>query len=406
MASESATPDPGRRPRFTGPPPVPGPRPAASAPEPAWQAQAPPPPAGTWRPAAPPPPASRAPAADVAPVAAPPVVAPPAHDGMEIRARRPIRAKRSSDMAGLLAIFVMLLAAAGGLGYFLLWQQQQEALRALRESAARADAAAVDAGVAAATPVEPPTVATRRRPAKDDADSAGSGALDSLVGAVATTPRGDDDSRMAPRARPVPPPMQAAPPPAPPATRNDPAPSATPSSEPAVVEEALRAAYAAMCGGDFAAAAERLEPLSAGDDAALHERLERWRRLLHYARGYADLREKAYAVAGGREYDLGDRVIVVVEIDDERIVYRDSGKQRRLPRSEVPDPIDRAIVEQWLGSDGRAANHLFIGANQLAKERPSPADATREWRRATSGGEADGRLLEPLVNDPVIVGGE
>lgn len=404
MASESGSPDPGRRPRFAGPPPVPGARPAAASPEPAWQAQTPPPPSGTWRPSAPPPPGRGTPAADVAPVAPAPVVA-ATHDGVEVRARRPIRAKRSSDMAGLLAVFVMLLVAAGGLGYYLLWQQQQEALRALK--AAAREAAAVDPGPAAATaPAESPPAVARRRPAKDEAASAGSGALDALVGDVAATPPGDGTPRMTPPVRPAPPTMPAAVRPVAPTTPPEPVPPATPATAPAAVEEALRAAYDAMCGGDFAGAAERLEPLSAGDDEAVRERLERWRRLLHYARGYADLRQKAYAVAGGREYDLGDRVIVVVEIDDERVVYRDSGKQRRLPRDEVPDTVDRAIVEQWLGSDGRAANHLFLGAHHLAKERPSPADATREWRRAASGGEADGRMLEPLVNDPVIVGGE
>lgn len=401
MASESGSPDPGRRPRFAGPPPVPGARPAPAAAEPSWQAQAPPPPSGTWRPSAPPPPGQRAPAAEVSP----PVVAAPieaaAADGVAIRSRRPLRAKRSSDMAGLLAVFVMLLAAAGGLGYYMLWQQQQEALRALK--AAAREAAPADAAPAApVTPVEPPLVAARRRPAKDD-ESVGSGALDAIVGDVAATTPRDTVPRMEPPARPVTPAMQPSAPPDPPATPPEPA---TPATAPAAVEEALRAAYAAMCGGDFAGAEQRLETLSAGDDAAVGERLERWRRLLHYARGYADLRQKAYAVAGGREFDLGDRVIVVVEIDDERIVYRDSGKQRRLPRGEVPDAVDRAIVEQWLGSDGRAANHLFLGAHHLAKERPSPADATREWRRAASGGEADGRMLEPLVNDPVIVGGE
>ena len=57
-----------------------------------------------------------------------------------------------------------------------------------------------------------------------------------------------------------------------------------------------------------------------------------------------------------------------------------------------------------VGRDGRAANHLFLGASHLARDRPSPTDALREWRRAASAGESDGMLLlYPLVMDSVIV---
>lgn len=428
--SDPGNPDSGKRPRFGGPPPVPGGRPAPAAEE-AWRPQAPPPPTGTWKPAPPPPPGY----APAPPVDEPPVAIPVPQESVGVRVRKPLRTKRSSDMGGLLALFVMLLTAAGGLGYYMLWRQQQQALETLREAALRAEQAAVPPEP---SPVEPPPERPQRGRARPDstADSKGSGALEGLLGADTDAnpadakparPKGAAAGRPAPRPMPDTPRAGAATPdtmaadttvpdrsmsggsgnsarpnqPPPPAPE-----AAVPPSPPADVEAALQAAYAAMCGGKFDDAAARLGTVSGGSDRSVDERLKRWQRLLEYARGYADLRTKAYrAAAGGREYDLGDRVIVVIEMNEDTLVYKDSGKNKRVPRNEVPTSIDRAIVEQWLGSDGRAANHLFLGASHLVKERPSPADASREWQRAAAGGEPDGRMLEPLVEDPVIVGG-
>lgn len=364
------------------------------------------------------------------PLADPFATGPAGGDAVFIRSRRPIQVKRSSDMGGLLAVFVLLLAAAGGLGYYFLWQQQQDALRQLRverekKEAALTEPAATDvAAVApAATPVTSAARATNEAGTAAQAD--GSGALGELLGADESGPRGgaagasgtERPARMERPERPSPKPPDAAPaePPmrqtttaptadAPSRTTSQPPPR--PPSEPAAIEKSLRSAYAAIRGGDFETAAKAIDSVEAGDDKAVGDRVARWQRFLGYSKGFKELRGKAYKAAANSEFELDDRIIIIVEIDDERIVYRDSGKQRRMRLDELPADIDRAIVEQWLGRDGRAANHLFLGASHLAKDRPSPADASREWRRAASGGEADGRLLEPLVNDPVVVDAE
>jgi len=458
--SDSLTPDPdqkpAQKPKFSGPPPVPGRKPAGGTPpapapagsDPGWQPQVPPPPSGAWRPSAPPPPgqaaasgpppgispgvlqpasfADPAPAADLAAAA----LGIPGQQGVPVSVR-PLRRpppRRSGELGGLVAIFALLFLAVGGLGFYFLWQRQQEELAKIKIAAREAIENRQPAvPVTAAPPVGNP--GPRRKPSRAEAAAAsqGSGALADVLGPDET--RQDSSDRPAPRVaqtagprgRPAmaddrgPEPAAASPPagtasmarPAAPEPPAVPQPPAAPATAPKEVEDALGAAYAAMRAGDFAAAERSLAGLSPGDDEALGRRLNGWKSLLFYARGHAELRSKAYAAAAGGEFTIGDRVIIVVEIDSERIVYRDSGKQKRVPLAEIPSAVDRAIVEQWLAADGRAANHLFLGAGHLVRERPSPADATREWGKAAAGGERERAAeLQPLVDDPVIVGAE
>ena len=350
--------------------------------------------------------------------------------GVVVRSRRPVSVRRSSDIGGLLAVFMLLLAAAGGLGYYFLWQQQQDALKRLAEQAKR-DAEAAQpqpTDLVVAEPAVAPTTPQKRRGkgagAGEGEPADGSGALGELSGqddaapSPAATARPNAGERPAtPRpsatqAATAEPPMRQKPAPVPTEVSAPVVPTPTPSppsaaaSDPAAIEKALRAAYAAIRSGDFDAAGGAIDSVESGDDEAIRDRLARWKRFTGYAKGFKELREKAYQAAANSEFELDDRIIIIIEIDDERIVYRDSGKQQRMRLEDLPPEIDRAIVEQWLGRDGRAANHLFLGASHLAKDRPSPADASREWRRAAAGGEADGRLLEPLVKDPVILDAE
>lgn len=351
--------------------------------------------------------------------------------GVVVRSQRPVPVRRSSDLGGLLAVFMLLLAAAGGLGYYFLWQQQQDALKRLAAQTKR-DAEAAQpqpTDVAVAEPAVAPTAPAKRggkgSGAGEGGPSDGSGALGELLGADNTGPDPTPPARPDAMERPATPrpsaaqtatadppmrqtttptPADVSVPASPPAPSPDPA--SAPPSDSAAIEKALRAAYAAIRGADFDAASEAIDSVEAGDDEPIRDRLARWKRFTGYAKGFRELREKAYQAAENSEFELGDRIIIIVEIDEQRIVYRDSGKQQRMRLDELPAEIDRAIVEQWLGRDGRAANHLFLGASHLAKDRPSPADASREWRRAAAGGEADGRLLEPLVKDPVILDAE
>lgn len=407
MSSGPGSPDRDKRPRFKGPPPVPpAARPKPAAADQQWKAAAPPPPSGAWRPTQPPPPRQAAPTA----VPDEPFAAVP-EQPVRVASRRPLRTKRGSDTAGILAVMVMLLAAAGGLGYYMLMQRQKAeiaaALQAARSNVA-ADAPTAVAVVTEEAPavpavadVQPPPRAVRDRdnprPPPPTPDP-----LDVVTTAPAPTP--------APVAPPVKPAMRPdasdtpAPPPSTPMTTPSPAGAdPAPGSPPAAVDKAVAEAFAAMRGGDFDTAASRLGDVSAGDDRQVQARLDRWRQFLHYARGMVDLRKRALAeAADGREYELGDRVIVIVEMNDRQVIYRDRGKQHEVPRDKLPQELEQAIVEQWLAGDGRAANHLFLGAGHLLREIPSPADAVREWQTAAAGGERDGQLLQPLARDPAI----
>jgi len=362
------------------------------------------------------------------PIAADPFgAAPVGGGGVVVRSRRPVPVRRSSDIGGLLAVFMLLLAAAGGLGYYFLWQQQQDALKRLAEQAKREVEAAQPQAtdVAVAQPAVTPTAPGKRRGkgagAGEGEPAEGSGALGAVLGQDDSAPSSTATARpdamdrpatprpAATQAATAEPPMRQKPTPVPAEVAAPVVPAPTPSppsaaaSDPAAIEKALRAAYAAIRSGDFDASVQAIDSVESGDDEAIRDRLARWKRFTGYAKGFKELREKAYRAAANSEFELDDRIIIIIEIDEERIVYRDSGKQQRMRLEDLPPEIDRAIVEQWLGRDGRAANHLFLGASHLAKDRPSPADASREWRRAAAGGEADGRLLEPLVKDPVIL---
>jgi hypothetical protein len=408
MSTGPDSPDRDKRPRFKGPPPVPAGRPAAA--EQQWKAAAPPPPSGAWRPTQPPPPRQAAPTA----VPEEPFAAVP-EQPVRVASRRPLRTKRRSDTAGILAIMVMLLAAAGGLGYYFLLQRQKDeiaaAVQAARSNVAADAPAAVAVGtedapaVPAVADVQPTPPAVRDRdnprppPTPDPLD-----VVSATASPVAAPVAPPVEPAMRPTVQPAATDTPAPPPSAPPMATASPAgPDPAPGSPPAAVDKAVAEAFAAMRGGDFDTAASRLKDVSAGDDGQVQARLDRWRQFLHYARGMVDLRKRALAeAADGREYELGDRVIVIVEMNDRQVIYRDRGKQHEVPRDKLPQELEQAIVEQWLAGDGRAANHLFLGAGHLLREIPSPADAVREWQTAAAGGERDGQLLQPLARDPAL----
>jgi len=170
------------------------------------------------------------------------------------------------------------------------------------------------------------------------------------------------------------------------------------------VDAALREAYAALQRREFDTADRAIAAAGrqVGDDVEAATRIECWRLLATYARNFVSYREQAFKAANaGREYDLGDTRFAVIEITPEKFVYRLRGKIERTTPDAVDPRIALAIVEAWFAADGRAANHLFLGAQAFCLDPPDLRRARGEWQRAGQGGEQAAPLLA-LLDDPVI----
>ena len=170
------------------------------------------------------------------------------------------------------------------------------------------------------------------------------------------------------------------------------------------VDAALREAYAALQRQEFDTADRAIAAAGrqVGDDVEAATRVERWRLLAAYVRNFAGYREQAFKAANaGREYDLGDTRFAVIEITPEKFVYKLRGKTERVAPEQVDPRISLAIVEAWFAADGRAANHLFLGAQAFCIDPPDLRRARCEWLVAGQGGEQVAPLLA-LLDDPVI----
>ena len=139
-----------------------------------------------------------------------------------------------------------------------------------------------------------------------------------------------------------------------------------------------------------------------GDDAK--QRVTGWKLLATYYKGFLDYREKALAaVKPGDEYDVKNQKVGVVEVDDEKFIYRTAGGNKTVARDKIPAGIVLAIVMQWF--DANPANDLYLGAYHLAKPEPDPERAREHWQQALAAG-ADASGLLPLLDDPVFARSE
>jgi hypothetical protein len=172
----------------------------------------------------------------------------------------------------------------------------------------------------------------------------------------------------------------------------------------AAVNDALAKAYEALCGEDFDAADRLLAAAEkdVGNDVEAATRVQRWQLLAGYAREFTRFRGEAFASAhAGREYEVDREVVSIIEITPDLFIYKKAGRIERVPRGEVDRRLEMAIVETWFAGDGRAANHLFLGAGWLCHDPPAVRRARAEWQIAGAGGEQVAPLLA-LLDDPVL----
>lgn len=180
--------------------------------------------------------------------------------------------------------------------------------------------------------------------------------------------------------------------------------SAEPVRVAAPLAGAIDEAYRALGREDFAAADRLLANATeqVGDDVEAATRLERWLLLAGYAREFTRFRARAFAAANeGREYEVDGSRFAIIEINPDMFIYRQDGQNKRVPRAEVDPRLEMAIMEAWFAADGRAANHLFLGAGWFCDDPPDLRRARAEWTIAGEGGETVEPLLA-LLDDPVI----
>ena len=251
-----------------------------------------------------------------------------------------------------------------------------------------------DRVVSTAAPPEP--AAPRRRPPQPDPPE--------RIAQVAPQPSPNRMSEQRIPSEP-PPPSPGQPPPDPSPRAPASSPTATPPEDAERLDALLRDATTALRQADFAAATTAVKAAATvATSKPSRERVERWAELVTFAEGFADYRKQAVAsVTPGVEFDIDGKKIIVVEIDDEKFVYRFAGKNRTTPRERIPGGILMAIVTGWF--DEKPANDLFIGAYHATKEEPDLDKARDSWRKAEAGG-ADASGLLPLLDDPVLAAPE
>jgi outer membrane biosynthesis protein TonB len=209
-------------------------------------------------------------------------------------------------------------------------------------------------------------------------------------------PRPAPDPRPIPSPEPQPEPTQPQPEPPPPP------PEPAPPENVERLESLLGDVKKRLQESDFAAAqAAVTEAASVAMSKPSRQRVEHWAELVKFAKGFHGYREKALAdVKPGNEYDIGNTKVAVVEIDDEKFIYRSAGKNKTTPRNGIPGGILMKIVTEWF--DDNPANDLYIGAYHATKEEPDFDKARTSWEQAQALG-ADASLLLPLLEDPVLL---
>jgi serine/threonine protein kinase len=189
------------------------------------------------------------------------------------------------------------------------------------------------------------------------------------------------------------------------------APKPEPGSAAAIIDGLLAESLKALRSNDYDTFKKCLAAASqeANGDAAVSRRLESWRLLAHYHKGFVRYCEEALAdVRAGDEYFVAGLKVIILGIDDRVFSYRfgnNDSSTRTVPweRDNIPRGIMLAIVTDWF--DGNPANDLYLGASHLVGYQyhsdPDLARANEHWQNAQEGG-ADASLLIPLLRDPVI----
>ncbi|MFN9273930.1 MAG: hypothetical protein ACK6DO_13025 [Planctomycetia bacterium] len=308
-----------------------------------------------------------------------------AEDGFVAVKTRPVYRKQSSGTGGLLLLLALLAAAAGGLAWY--WKNGKP-LKTTLTLTRGGDVTGIVRENADSKPQRQPEPEPQPQASPKTAPNIPSG-----------PPVDPPKPKPKPKPKPEPEPEPSTEEPAP---KESPDAAATAEADAEAIEPFLKKALAALQDDEFDDADDALG--QAGDEAmgrAAADRLAQWQALVAYARGFADLREQALdAARAGLEYEIDGKRVAIVEIDNAKVIYRLTGKNKTVPRSRLPAKLMLAIVTKWF--DRKPANQLYLGAYQATKPQPDLDKAREAWHLAERGG-ADASELLPLLDDPVLL---
>jgi len=186
--------------------------------------------------------------------------------------------------------------------------------------------------------------------------------------------------------------------PEPEVTPAGPAPVAADPKQVATVRTSLTVARAALAKRDLPAASKELDlALVQASTADLITEVEATKALHHYLDGFwGSVRDRMKGMGGGEELTIGERVVIVVEVDGGRVTVRDRGANKTYNLRDMPASLAAAIAESWLKKED-PNSAVFIGAfwaidgkGDEKRGRQILADAKK------SGVEAAGDLLDAL----------
>ena len=306
---------------------------------------------------------------------------------LQIRVRKAPPPRKRRDLGLWMTIFSLLVTIAAGLSW-LWWQSSGRRLRATPGRAA------------------PAAGATRDRPPPAVPQAAEQATLPArLPEADASVPPPDSKTSV-PLSRSPPSPAPASPSPTPATAPIEPV--APPAAEPEVQAaepvdlQAVNAALAPVIGllaaQDFDGADAAIE--AAGNAGGIRQRLAPWRAVAASSRAFADYSQEALqATQPGHEYTVAGRTIAIVENERTFFIYRSQGRNKKIGRDQIPEPIRLAIVLDWFND--QPANQIYIGAYRATRNPPELAEARTCWEAARAAGFDVDRLLEWL-DDPLV----
>jgi len=290
---------------------------------------------------------------------------------LQIRLRTAPPPRKRRDL-GLLTIFSLLITILAGLSW-LWWQSSGERLLLASRRAAPAAVAATRDRPSPSVPQVPKQATLPVR-------------LPEAIAPLSPPP-------LSPSPAPVTAPVE---PVAPPAA--EPEVQAAEPVDPGAIDAALDPVIGLLAAQDFDAADAAIE--AAGNAGGTRIRLAPWRAVAASARAFADYSQEALeATRPGNEYVVASRTIAIVENQRNFFIYRSQGRNKKIGRDQIPEPIRLAIVLDSFND--QPANQIYVGAYRATRTPPELAAARTCWEAAKAAGFDVDRLLEWL-DDPLV----
>jgi hypothetical protein len=170
------------------------------------------------------------------------------------------------------------------------------------------------------------------------------------------------------------------------------------SEQMAQLRALLRDAYQALRDQKFDEADVRIRTatsLTEGTSAA--PSVARMSTLADYVRQFWLGVESGIRRVEGTELTLGEKQVFIVEATPQALVIRAEGRNRTIPRDQLPPEIVLAIADRWFDPQA-VSTQVFRGAYMAVDSRFAPGEVRRIWQDAIEdGADLDGMM--PLLDD-------